>query len=210
MAAGCVSYRTAILLGAACQFVGALALGPHTFASYLGILKAGALHGLSPELVMYALLVTAFVLPIWQLLALWQQAPTASYLGAGTVCLIKYIIQHSMYLASTVSYRLRPSAKHDTWQCLLAVFSLLGTALLYPGWEQVAFAAPLLDRPPFLSGLGPIYTSWAFVPALALVCVALLFLLLRNCILRGDDPFYRVLWVGCYTLPCSAADCLLN
>ena len=68
----------------------------------------------------------------------------------------------------------------DSIPCLVAVFGLLGTALLYPGWEQVAFAAPLLDKPPFLSGLGPIYMSWAFVPALALVCVALLFLILRN------------------------------
>ena len=83
VAAGCVSYRTAILVGAACQFVGALALGPHSFGSYFGILKAGQ-HDLSPELVMYALLVTAFVLPVWQLVALWQRAPTASYLGAGT------------------------------------------------------------------------------------------------------------------------------
>lgn len=56
-------------------------LGPHSFASYLGILKAEAQHGLSPELVMCALLVTAFVQP----LALWQQAPTASYLGAGNL-----------------------------------------------------------------------------------------------------------------------------
>ena len=44
---------------------------------------------------------------------------------------------------------------HDNIPCLLAVFSLLGTALLYPGWEQVAFAHLLLDKPPFLSGLGP-------------------------------------------------------
>lgn len=37
---------------------------------------------------MYAFLATAVVLPLWQLLALWQQAPTASYLGAGTYCLL--------------------------------------------------------------------------------------------------------------------------
>ena len=85
MAAGIVSHRAAVLLGAACQFIGAVVLGPRTFASYLGILNAESQHNLSPELVMYALVVTAFVLPVWQLLALWQQAPTASYLGAGNL-----------------------------------------------------------------------------------------------------------------------------
>lgn len=85
VAAGVVSYRTAVLLGASCQFVGALVFGPHSFPTFLGILKPGTEYGLSPELVMYALLVQAFVLPVWQLLALWQQAPTASYLGAGMI-----------------------------------------------------------------------------------------------------------------------------
>lgn len=79
--------------------------------------------------------------------------------------------------------------------CLLAVFSLLGTALLYAGWRQVSFGAPLLNKPPFLSGLGPTYTSWAYVPVLALVCGALLFLILRNCALHGEDPLGRyMLW----------------
>lgn len=76
------------------------------------------------------------------------------------------------------------------------VFSLLGTALLYPGAHTIDTGAPLLHKPPYLSGLGPIYTSWMFVPLLALVCVSLLLLILRHCLLRGEDPFHKTLWVS--------------
>ena len=71
--------------------------------------------------------------------------------------------------------------------------------MLYPGLHYVDFGA-FVQKPPFVTGLGPIWISWLFVPALALVSVALLFLILRNFVLRGKDPFYRVLWVsaGCY------------
>ena len=79
--------------------------------------------------------------------------------------------------------------------CVVAVFGLLGTLLLYPGFHTIDFGR-VLRQPPFISGLGPIYASWVTVPVLAFVSVAFLFLLLRNCVLRGDDPFYKTLWVG--------------
>lgn len=83
---------------------------------------------------------------------------------------------------------------------MVAVFGLLGTLLLYPGLHAVDFGRVLRD-PPFISGLGPIYASWATVPVLAFVCVAFLFLFLRNRLLRGDDPFHKVLWVGALDTP---------
>lgn len=83
VAAGVISYRSAAVIGALCQFAGVIAFGPHSLPLYLGLLRPGAGDNLSPELVMYSLLCVSLVLPIWQLLALWQQAPTASYLGAG-------------------------------------------------------------------------------------------------------------------------------
>lgn len=186
VAAGTVTYRTAILLGAACQLFGATILGPRHLPTYLGILHPGVAQNLSPDLVMYAHLIVACVTPVWQLLALWQQAPTANYLGTGV-----YSIRHSAAL-----HRANPQQWKAVFSCcVLAVFSLVGTACLYPGPDTVDFGSPLLEKPPYLSGLGPVYMSWMFVPTLALICVALFFLTLRTFALRGDDPFYSVLWV---------------
>ena len=82
-----VTYRKAVLLEIGCQVVGNIAFGPHYLTPYGGVLKRGTQILDSPELVMYALLCVAFVLPAWHLVAFWQRVPLSPFTELGTrVC----------------------------------------------------------------------------------------------------------------------------
>lgn len=78
-----VKYRTAVLLQVACQVVGNVAFGPQHLTPYAGVLKNGTQILHSPELVIYALLCVAVVLPLWHLLAYWQRVPLSPFTELG-------------------------------------------------------------------------------------------------------------------------------
>ena len=78
---------------------------------------------------------------------------------------------------------------------LYAVASTIGAAFVFPGVATIDGGAGL-SQPPFLSGLGPVFLTWLVGPMLSLTSVTLLFLLMRTCLLRGEDPFHKVLWVS--------------
>lgn len=78
-----VTYRTAVMFEIGCQLVGNIAFGPQHLTPYAGVLKPGTSVNNSPELVVYALLCVAFVLPIWHLVAYWQRVPLSPFTNLG-------------------------------------------------------------------------------------------------------------------------------
>ena len=96
-----------------------------------------------------------------------------------------------------------PVFAQPLWQLLIlteliccAAASTVGVALIYPGFKSINFGSKTaLSSPPFLSGLGPVYLTWGIAPLLSLTCVTALFLILRTWLLRGEDPFHKVIWV---------------
>ncbi|KAL3161411.1 hypothetical protein ABBQ32_010301 [Trebouxia sp. C0010 RCD-2024] len=83
-------------------------------------------------------------------------------------------------------------------QILLPIFigfvaSLTGATFVFPGMRFLD-GGKWLSEPPFLTGLGPAFLVWLIAPLMTLTLVTLAFLLLRTCLLRGEDPFHKVLW----------------
>lgn len=72
--------------------------------------------------------------------------------------------------------------------------SLAGATFVFPG-VRCLDGGKWLSAPPFLSGLGPAFLVWLIAPLMTLTLVTLAFLILRTCLLRGEDPFHKVLWV---------------
>ena len=72
--------------------------------------------------------------------------------------------------------------------------SLIGATFVFPG-VHLLDAGTTLSKPPFLSGLGPVFLVWLTAPLMALTLVTTVFLILRTFLLRGEDPFHKVLWV---------------
>lgn len=75
--------------------------------------------------------------------------------------------------------------------------SLIGAAFVFPGVGTID-AGTTLSKPPFLSGLGPVFLVWLVAPFMALTLVTFVFLVLRTSLLRGEDPFHKVLWVRAF------------
>ncbi len=88
-----LSYRAALLLEITCQVIGNVAFGPHYLVPYSGVIKSETLVRTQPELVIYALLCIAFVLPLWHLLAYWQRVPISPFAQLG---LYHMQMQHSI------------------------------------------------------------------------------------------------------------------
>ncbi|DBB04957.1 TPA: Na+/Pi symporter [Trebouxia sp. C0006] len=84
-----------------------------------------------------------------------------------------------------------------------AVASTIGAAFVFPGVGDID-GGTSLSAPPFLSGLGPVFLIWLVAPTLTLTLVILLFLMMRTYVMRGEDPFHKVLWVM-PALSCFAA-----
>ena len=77
-----------------------------------------------------------------------------------------------------------------------AAAATVGVSLVYPGFNSINFGGKnTLSTPPFLSGLGPVFLTWGIAPLLSLTCVTALFLIMRAWLLRGEDPFHKVIWV---------------
>ena len=76
-----------------------------------------------------------------------------------------------------------------------AACSLAGSALVFPGPSSIDWGSHLLDKAPFISGLGPVYIAWIIMPTVSLVCVTFLMLGLRHQ-MRKEDSFYQILWVS--------------
>ncbi len=85
---------------------------------------------------------------------------------------------------------------------LCAVASTIGAAFVFPGVGHID-GGTSLSAPPFLSGLGPVFLIWLVAPTLTLTLVILLFLMMRTYVMRGEDPFHKVLWVRLPMLPIS-------
>ncbi len=83
---------------------------------------------------------------------------------------------------------------------LCAVASTIGAAFVFPGVGDID-GGTSLSAPPFLSGLGPVFLIWLVAPTLTLTLVILLFLMMRTYVMRGEDPFHKVLWVRLPMLP---------
>lgn len=79
-----VKYRTAVLLGIACELVGVLVFGPRVAVVYNGILTDWTVLKPRPALTLYALMWAEVTLVTWQFLAIWKQILVPVYLGFGT------------------------------------------------------------------------------------------------------------------------------
>lgn len=79
-----ITYRTAVLLGIACELVGVLVFGPRVAAVYNGILTDWTVLKSSPGLTLYALMWAEIALVTWQFLAIWKRILVPVYLGFGT------------------------------------------------------------------------------------------------------------------------------
>ena len=75
-----------------------------------------------------------------------------------------------------------------------AAWSLAGTALVFPGEDSIDWGSPFLEKPPFLTGLGPVYIAWVVMPLLSSM-FAPLFMLSFKGVLRKEDLFHQVVWV---------------
>lgn len=73
---------------------------------------------------------------------------------------------------------------------LFVVASTIGAALVFPGSSSLEFGT-LLDAPPFLTGLGPIFLTWMTAPLLSITFVSLASIGMRNILFRGEDPFTK-------------------
>lgn len=77
--------------------------------------------------------------------------------------------------------------------------------MVYPGLKSINFGGgDALSSPPFLTGLGPVFLTWIVAPLLTLTLVTGVFLIMRTWLLRGEDPFHKVIWV------CSNHSCPVN
>lgn len=76
-----------------------------------------------------------------------------------------------------------------------AVASTVGAILVFPGASEMELgkSTPSL---PFLTGLGWTLVVWTCAPTFTVCGCALLYLLLRNMIMRNEDPLHTVLWVS--------------
>ena len=75
-----------------------------------------------------------------------------------------------------------------------AAMSLAGTALVFPGKTSIDWGSPIVGKPPFVSGLGPVYIAWVIMPVMSFMCAALGMLSFRS-VLRKEDPFHQIVWV---------------
>ena len=103
--------------------------------------------------------------------------------------------------AALISQQCKLSHKQDNavpqvlFACAcVAAMGLAGTALVYPGAATIDWGRDLLKKPPFVSGLGPMYIAWIIMPLISCVIGAMCMLSLRN-VLRKEDPFHQVVWV---------------
>ena len=79
-----VWYRTAVLLGIACELFGVLVFGPRVAIVYNNILTDWTVLKPFPGLTMYALMWAEITLVTWQFLAIWKQILVPVFLGSGT------------------------------------------------------------------------------------------------------------------------------
>ena len=85
-------------------------------------------------------------------------------------------------------------------ELLTAAAALVGTGLVYPGWNHLYWGLHLTEHPRTYSGMGDVYTPWAVVPVLTTVIVVVMFLTMRTYLMRGEDPFHHTLWVTSYLI----------
>ncbi len=69
-----------------------------------------------------------------------------------------------------------------------AVASTVGAILVFPGASEMEFGKNT-PSPPFLTGLGWALAVWTVAPTFAVCGCALLYLLLRNMMMRNEDPY---------------------
>ncbi|DBA97694.1 TPA: hypothetical protein ACH3X3_012582 [Trebouxia sp. C0006] len=73
------------------------------------------------------------------------------------------------------------------------VAGTVGAILVFPGASNMELGKST-PSPPFLTGLGWDLAVWSIAPTFAVCGCALLYLLLRNMVLRNEDPLHTVLW----------------
>ena len=80
-----------------------------------------------------------------------------------------------------------------------AASAMVGIALVYPGWKYINWGVhPRTSASDWslVPGLGAAYVPWGTVPVLTVVVATFFFLILRTFMMRGEDPFHKVLWVS--------------
>ena len=75
-----------------------------------------------------------------------------------------------------------------------APLSLAGTALIFAGHKPIDWGLTLQAKPPFLSGLGPVYLAWLILPAISFQVPAFFMLAFRS-VLRKEDSVHEIMWV---------------
>ena len=86
-----------------------------------------------------------------------------------------------------------------------AASAMVGIALVYPGWKYINWGGHPRSSASSWSlvpGLGAVYVPWGTVPVLTILLVTFFFLILRMFLMRGEDPFHKVLWVSTAIMPC--------
>lgn len=80
-----------------------------------------------------------------------------------------------------------------------AASAMIGVALVYPGWNYLnwgSYPRTAASAWSLIPGLGAVYVPWVTVPVLTVVIVTFVFLMSRTFLMRGEDPFHKVLWVS--------------
>ncbi|DBA79483.1 TPA: Na+/Pi symporter [Trebouxia sp. C0005] len=88
------------------------------------------------------------------------------------------------------------------------VASTVGAILVFPGASEMELgkSTPSL---PFLTGLGWTLVVWTCAPTFTVCGCALLYLLLRNMIMRNEDPLHTVLWMLPVVACTVSVECVL-
>ena len=178
-----VSHRTAVILQVGCQIIGNIVLGPHYLTPYSDVLAQGTRIADTADVLLYALLCVSFALLVWHLLAYWQEVPLPPFTTLG----------------NNLNSQQEPPSVSVTSQAIsfivyAVVISLAGSALISPGGNSLNWGTQT-QKPPFVSGLGRVWVSWAAMPLVSCACVTCLMLYFRR-IMRTDDSFYEIVWVG--------------
>ncbi|KAL3134291.1 Na+/Pi symporter [Trebouxia sp. C0009 RCD-2024] len=69
--------------------------------------------------------------------------------------------------------------------------SIIGAAFIYPGLKVISSEGVTQPSTSFLIG---VLLTWCIAPMLSLTLGAAVFLVVRTWIIRGEDPFHKVIW----------------
>ena len=159
-----LTYRQALLLGATCELLGVVLLGPLTGPSMVQELEDWTQLKDRPDLVLYGLMWTAIVVGAWLLLCSRLSLPISTYQTVGTThtavllqlcCMLCLYIGRRVVVSAgagigTIAGRAEASRMHD-----IVFMELLVRAACYTFSHLSQSVSPCKSAPMTLPGLSP-------------------------------------------------------